>query len=79
MLAVGIELTKEIVAEILCTHGELFEEIAIHDRSHKVSLLKKIVFNFISIKGKHLCRTVNCEQNSLMRHKKTKAVLFQHE
>jgi len=79
VLGLGIELTKEIVSEILCTHCELFEEVALHDKSHKVSLLKKIVFNFISIKGKHLCRTINCEQNSLVRHTKTKEVLFLHE
>ena len=75
----GIELTKEIVAEILCSHSELLEEISYHDKSHKAGLVKKIVFSFLSIKGKHLCRTTNIEQNSLSRHKKTKAVLFKHE
>jgi hypothetical protein len=79
VLKLGIELTKEIVAEILCNHCDMFEEVTFHDKTHKITLLKKIVFSFISIKGKHLCRTVNSEQNSLIRHLKTKQVFFQHE
>jgi hypothetical protein len=79
VLKLGIELTKEIVAEILCSHCDLFEEVTFQDKTHKITLLKKFVFSFISIKGKHLCKTVNSEQNSLIRHLKTKQVLFQHE
>jgi hypothetical protein len=33
----------------------------------------------VTIKGKHLCRSINIEQNSLVWHKKTKDVLFKHE
>jgi hypothetical protein len=36
----GIELTNEIIAEILATHGELLEEISIHDGNHKAILIK---------------------------------------
>jgi hypothetical protein len=75
----GVELTKEIVAEILCSRSDLLDEVAIHDKAHKVLLIKKIVFSFISVKGKHLCRSINNEQNSLIRHYHTKNVIFKHE
>jgi hypothetical protein len=78
-LITGIEVTNEIVAEILTSHQELLEELAFHDKNHKAILIKKIVFSFITIKGKHLCKTSNIEQNSLIRHQNTKAVLFKHE
>jgi hypothetical protein len=47
----GIELTNEITAEILATHGELLEEISIHDGNHKAILIiiKKTVFSFMTI------------------------------
>jgi hypothetical protein len=79
MLVLGIELTNEIVAEILVSHTELLEELCVHDPSHKPILMKKIVFSFITIKGKHLCRTFNIEENSMIRHQYTKTVLFKHE
>jgi hypothetical protein len=79
ILMLGIEITNEIVAEVLCSHNELLEEIALHDVQHKAVLVKKIVFSFITIKGKHICRTFNIEQNSLIRHHNTKTVLFKHE
>jgi hypothetical protein len=79
VLQLGIEFTKEIVAEIIINHRDLFEELTFHDKTHKITILKKIVFSFISIKGKHVCRCVNSEQNSLIRHKKTKEVIFKHE
>jgi hypothetical protein len=75
----GLEFTNEVVAEILIAHEELLEEIAIHDAKHKAFLIQKIVFSFVTIKGKHLCRTFNIEENSLVRHKNTKTVIFQHE
>jgi hypothetical protein len=74
-----IELTNEITAEILATHGELLEEISIHDGNHKAILIKKPVLCFMTIKGKHLCRSLNIEQNTLSRHQNTRAVLFKHE
>lgn len=79
VLRQGIEITNEIVAELLCTDSDLFREISLHDKQHKVIILKKIVFSFISIKGKHQCRTVNVEKNTLIRHKKTKEIIFRHE
>jgi len=79
ILIAGLEVTKEIVAEILTAREELLEEIAIHDQNHKAILIKRIVFSFVTIKSKHLCRTFNIEQNSLIRHQNTKTVLFQHE
>ena len=79
ILIAGLEVTKEIVAEILTAHEELLEEIATHDQNHKAILIKRIVFSFVTIKSKHLCRTFNIEQNSLIRHQNTKTVLFQHE
>jgi hypothetical protein len=75
----GIEFVKEIVAEILCNHSVLLGEVAMHDKIHRIILSKKIVFSFTTIKGKHLCRSVNIEKNSLSRHKKTKEILFKHE
>jgi hypothetical protein len=78
-LILGIEITHEIVAEILCSHPEVLEEITLHNKNHRVFLLKKIVFSFVTLKGKHLCRSVNIEQNTLIRHQKTKHVLFKHE
>jgi len=78
ILKLGLEITKEIV-EVLCNHPDLLEEIGFHDQNHKLILLKKIVFGFVSIKGKHLCKSVNIEENSLLRHKKTKEILFSHE
>jgi hypothetical protein len=79
VLVLGLEITKEIVAEILCSQPEILEEVALHDKNHKALLMKKIVFSFVTIKGKHLCRTANIEQNSLIRHQSTKVVLFKHE
>jgi len=79
ILSLGLEITKEIVAEILVSHEELLAEIAMHDPVHKANLMKKIVFSFITIKGKHLCKTVNIEENSLTRHQSKKNVLFKHE
>jgi hypothetical protein len=79
ILRLGIQLTNEIVAEILCSHAELLEEVGLHDQSHKAVLVKKIVFSFITIKGKHICRTTNIEENTLIRHQNTKTVLFRHE
>jgi hypothetical protein len=75
----GMELVKEIAAEIICNNSELLEEVAMHDKMHKIVLLKKIIYSFTSTKGKHLCRVLNSEQNSLSRHKKTKEILFKHE
>ena len=49
ILILGIEITHEIVAEILCSHHEVLGEIAMHDKAHKVILLKKIVFSFVTI------------------------------
>ena len=79
VLKCGIEITKEIVAEILCSHPQLLQEISLHDQKHKVVLIKKIVFCFLTIKGKHLCRNVNVEENTLIRHTKTKEILFKHQ
>jgi hypothetical protein len=59
ILLLGIELTHDIVSELLCSHSEVLEEIGLHDKHHHVVLLKKIVFSFVNIKGKHICRTAN--------------------
>ena len=75
----ALEMTKDIVAEILSEPNDFFTEIAAHDPHHKMNLLKKIVFHFISLKGKHFCRTKNIEDKSLVRHKNTKEILFKHE
>jgi len=41
ILIAGLEVTKEIVAEILTAHEELLEEIATHDQKHKAILILK--------------------------------------
>lgn len=79
VLKLGKHLTNEIVAEILSSDCDLFNEIALHDNQHRLKLIKTIVFSFISLKGKHLCRTQNIESSTLIRHKNTKEVLFRHE
>ena len=75
----GVEITKEIVAEILANMSDLLQEISLHDEHHRVNLLNKIMFTFISMKGKHLCRNINLEKVALIRHKNTKQILFKHE
>lgn len=72
-------MTNDIVAEILCDSSGLFEDIASHDATHKMLILKKIAFSFIFLKGRHFCRSTNVEQKSLIRHKNTKEILFKHE
>jgi len=79
VLILGLEITNEIVAEILVSHSELLQEIRLHDENHQPILMKKIVFSFITMTGKHLCRTFNIEQNTMIRHSNTKKVLFKHE
>jgi len=79
VLSLAVEMTKDIVAEILCYPNDLFTDIALHDPYHKMSLIQKIVFSFISIKGKHVCKMSNIERNTLVRHKNTKEILFRHE
>ena len=41
----ALEMTKDIVAEILSSNDEYFQEIAAHSQQHKMSIIKKIVFN----------------------------------
>jgi hypothetical protein len=41
ILMLGIQLTNEIVAEILYSHAELLEEVGLHDPSHKAVLVRK--------------------------------------
>ena len=48
-------------------------------RNYRKRVDGKIVFSFISMKGKHMCRSVNMEQTTLIRHKNTKQILFKHE
>ena len=81
VLSYGIEITKDIVAELLCntSMSDLLKEVSLHDEHHRVNMLRKIVFSFISMKGKHMCRSVNMEQTALIRHKNTKQILFKHE
>lgn len=79
VLGLAVEMTKDIVAEILSEPNEFFSEIAAHDPHHKMLLMKKIVFHFISLKGKHFCKTKNIEAKKLLRHRNTKEVLFNHE
>ena len=79
VLKCGKSITNEIVAEILSSETNLLQEIALHDQQHRLKLLKIIVFSFISLKGKHLCRTENIKCSTLIRHKNTKQVLFLHE
>ena len=50
--------------------GELLEDIALHNKVHRITLLKKNVYNFVTIKGKHLWRNKNNEENSLIRNAK---------
>ena len=79
VLSYGVEITKDIVAELLCNMSDLLKEISLHDEHHRANMLTKIVFSFISLKGKHMCRNVNVEQNTLIRHRSTKQILFKHE
>ena len=78
-LNVGEKLTKDILAEILCEFPNMFMELDLHDKSHKVKLMKRIIFSFVSIKAKHVTRTRNKEANSCIRHKRTKEIIFSHE
>ena len=78
VLSMAEEMMKDIVSEILCDENEFFMEIA-HDPQHKLVMLKKIVFSFISMKGKYICKSTNVQQNSLLRNKLTKQILFRHE
>jgi DNA primase large subunit len=41
ILMLGIQLTNEIVAEILYSHAELLEEVGLQDPSHKAVLVRK--------------------------------------
>lgn len=75
----SVPLTNEIVSEIFVSESKLLEEIAMHDEHHRLNMIKTIVFSFISIKGKHLCRTTNIETSTFIRHKNTKEILFKHE
>jgi len=75
----ALEMTKDIVAEIVCDSDDIFKYVAVHDPFHKLVLLQKIVFSFICLKGKHICRMRNVEQKAMVRHKKTKEVIFMHE
>ena len=79
VLSMAEEMMKDIVSEILCDENEFFMEIAAHDLQHKLVMLKKIVFSFISMKGKYICKSTNVQQNSLLRNKLTKQILFRHE
>ena len=79
VLRMAVEMMKDIVSEILCDENEFFMEIAAHDPEHKLAILKKIVFSFISMKGKYICNSTNVQQNSLLRNKLTKQILFRHE
>ena len=79
VLKKGVELTKEIVAEILSTDSDLLTEIGMHDQYHRLNMIKSIVFSFISIKGKQLCRSENIDNSTMIRHKNTKEVIFKHE
>ena len=75
----GGNLTDEIVSEILCKNSDVLSDLDLHDKTHKVKLMKRAIFSFIAIKGKHLCRNFNRENNSLKRHGKMKEVIFSHE
>ena len=81
VLSYGIEITKDIVAELLCntSMSDLLKEVSLHDEHHRVNMLRKIVFSFISMKGKHIYRNVNIEENTLIQHKSTKQILFKDE
>ena len=79
ILNFGDSLTNDILGEILCSNCSLLNEIDLHDKGHKIKLMKRLIFSFISIKGKHLCRTQNKEENSLIRHSKTKEIIFNQE
>ena len=72
-------MVKEIVSEICCESPNLLKEVDMHEKGHKLAMLKRIVFSFISLKGKHTCRTYNREKNSMSRHGKTKEIIFKNE
>lgn len=79
LLKCGVHITNEIVSEILCSQCDLLQEICLHDADHRTKQLKKIVFTFVSLKAKHLCRTKNIETSTMIRHNNTKQVIFMHE
>lgn len=79
VLKCSVQLTNEIVSEILSSESTVLEEISLHDKYHRLKMLKTIVFSFISIKGKHLCRSQNIEDSTLIRHRNTKQIIFKHE
>ena len=74
----GNLFTDEIVSEIMASKPNLLEQLD-HDPFHKVKMYKKIIFNFVSSKVKHLCRVSNVENASLSRHKNKKMYIFNHE
>ena len=54
----GDSLIKKIVFDLLCQDSNsVLAEIEDHNKIHKVVLMESIVFSFITIKGKHTCRT----------------------
>ena len=75
----GKKLTDDIIGELLSSNSALLCEIDLHDKKHKMRVMKRIVFSFIGIKGRHLSRTVNKENSNMIRHCKTKEILFNHQ
>ena len=75
----GNDLTTEILSELVLSGSPVLNEIDLHDKTHKLGLIKRIIFSFICIKGKHLSRSFNKEGNSMIRHSNTKRIIFSHE
>ena len=47
VLRYGVEITKDIVAELLCNTSDLLIEISLHDEHIKANMLKKW-YSFLS-------------------------------
>ena len=49
------------------------------DPTHKIFVMRKIIFEFLKTKVGHMCTVQNDKMNSLSRHKHKKMPIFKHE
>ena len=60
-------------------NAHILKVIDNHDKSHRVRIMKTVIYKFIMTKVKHLCQTVNQENKSNVRNKNTKLTIFYHD
>ena len=47
VLSYGVEITKDIVAELLCNMSDLLKEISLHDKHQRVNMLKNGILVYL--------------------------------